>query len=192
MLIVRHRINTSDELKKVPASMGIELDIRSEGSRLILQHDPFKPGEDFETFLKDYRHAFMILNVKAEGLEDPALELMRQFKITNYFFLDLSFPAAWRLMCRGESKIAVRFSELEPLEQCLSLAGKADWVWVDCFTRYPLDKASYAALKKTFKLCLVSPELEQHPVEKIPDFQKTIAAYPANAVCTKYPERWTS
>lgn len=190
MLMIRHRINTVKDLASVPPEMGIELDLRSEAGGLILQHDAFKTGEKFEDFLKNYRHALMVLNIKTEGIEDAVLEALKRHKIQSYFFLDVSFPALLKLVRKGESRIAVRFSEFEPLEQCLALKNQVQWVWIDCFTRYPLDDASYSELKKHFKLCLVSPELEQHAKEAIPEFQKSISRYPINAVCTKYPDLW--
>jgi hypothetical protein len=190
MLFIRHRINTVEELKTVPPEMGVELDIRSEGSRLILHHDPFAEGIDFETFLKAYAHAFMIVNVKAEGLEEAVLELLKKYAVKKYFFLDLTFPALVKLAKKGKKNIAVRFSEYEPLEQCLAVAGLVDWVWVDCFQKMPLTSATYAALRRHFRICLVSPELQHHPAERIVEFKKQLAGMPVDAVCTKRPDLW--
>jgi hypothetical protein len=54
----------------------------------------------------------------------------------------------------------VRVSEFEVLDTALAFAGKIDWVWVDCFSRFPLDRAAWLRLKDAgFRLCLVSPEL---------------------------------
>lgn len=170
--------------------MGIELDLRSEGNKIILQHDPFKSGESFESLLRKYHHALIILNVKIEGLEEAVIKLLKKYRVKRYFFLDLSFPAMMRLVRQGERNIAVRFSEFEPLEQCLALKEKVRWVWVDCFTKMPLTIKSYTALKKHFKLCLVSPELQHDPKEKIAGFKKQIAKFKIDAVCTKYPELW--
>ncbi len=192
MLYIRHRINTLQDLATVPPDMGIELDLRYEGSELILQHDPFKTGERFENLLRQYRHAWMILNVKTEGIEDQVLSLLAKYGVTNYFFLDISFPALIKLVKKGENKIAVRFSEYEPMEQCLALKDKVTWVWIDCFNDLPLNRRNHAELKKHFQLCLVSPELEGHPKEKIIEFKKKLAECPVDAICTKYPELWRS
>lgn len=190
MLYIRHRINSLAQLATVPPHMGIELDLRPNGSQLILQHDAFGAGERFEDLLKAYRHAFMIVNVKSEGVEDAALALLKQYNVRDYFFLDLSFPTLVRLARQGENNVAVRFSEHEPLEACLAAKDLARWVWVDCFTRLPLDQNSYAALSKHFKLCVVSPELEHHDPSRIDEFKKLLAPYAIDAVCTKYPDRW--
>ncbi len=190
MLFIRHRINTLADLQTVPAHMGIELDLRERGNELILQHDACADGERFEDLLKAYRHAFMIVNVKCEGVEDAALALLKKYKVRDYFFLDLSFPALMNLAKQGEKNVAVRFSEREPLEACLAAKDLARWVWVDCFTRLPLEGKSYAELSKHFKLCIVSPELQRHDPARIDEFKKLLAPYSIDAVCTKHPDRW--
>jgi len=160
-LFIAHRINTRAELAQVPHHFGVEIDVRDHGNRLILQHDPFSDGEDLETYLSAYRHAHIILNIKSERIEHRVLELIRRFKITNYFFLDSTFPMIHMLSNQGERNIAVRFSEFEGLDTVLAMRGKIDWVWVDCFTRLPITAESYGILKHAgFKLCLVSPELQ--------------------------------
>lgn len=192
MWIIRHRVNTIQELRAVPDSLGVEVDVRYHGDRLILHHDPFIRGEDFEEFLDNYRHRFIILNIKSEGIEAAVLSLMMRFKVSDYFFLDLAFPAAMKLVRQGEKKIAVRFSEYEPAEQCLALAGKVEWVWVDCFHQCPLDERSYHTLKRYFKLCIVSPELQGHEKSAIAGLKEKLSAYEISAVCTKHPRLWNS
>lgn len=190
MIKVIHRRNTIEQLKTVNPEYGVEIDIRSEGSRLILHHDAFEPGTDFEKWLESYRHQLLILNTKAEGLEVEILNLMHQFKVENYFFLDMSIPFMIKWMSKGLKNIAVRFSEYEPLDFVLKFSGKVDWVWIDCFTDLHLNKEEYQLLKNHFKLCLVSPELQAHPTEKIQEFKSKLQDMPMDAVCTKFPELW--
>jgi len=170
--------------------MGIEFDLRSEGKKLILHHDPFKKGLEFEKLLQKYRHAFMIVNVKSEGLEEPARKLLKKYGVRDYFFLDLSFPALIRLTREKEKNIAVRYSEYEPVEQCLALIGKVRWIWIDCFNKMPLSSADYKKLKKHFKLCLVSPELQKYPKSYIAKFKRSLKNFKIDAICTKYPDLW--
>jgi hypothetical protein len=190
MIHIAHRVNTIAQLRNVPPEYGVEIDLRDRGERLILQHDPFGDGEDFSAWLAEYRHRLLILNIKSERIEHRVLELVRARGVRDYFFLDSSFPMIRTLAKAGERQIAVRFSEYEPLESCLALAGQVDWVWVDCFTRMPLDPLSYARLKRHFKLCAVSPELQGRPVESIPAYAAELRAYPMDAVCTKRPDLW--
>lgn len=190
MLMIAHRVNTVAQLRHTPTEYGVELDLRDRGDRLILQHDPFGDGEDFEDYLREYRHGLMILNIKSERIESRVLELVRKYGIARYFFLDSSFPMMRALVKQGEKQIAVRFSEFEPVESALALAGQVEWVWVDCFTKMPLDERSYSRLKRHFKLCGVSPELQGRPVEMIADYARELAPYPLDAICTKRPEMW--
>jgi hypothetical protein len=118
------------------------------------------------------------------------LDLIREYGVRDYFFLDSSFPMIRHLVKLGERRIAVRFSEYEPIESALALAGQVDWVWVDCFTRMPLDVAKYHSLKRHFKLCAVSPELQGRPVESIADYAHELALFPMDAICTKRPDLW--
>ncbi len=187
---IAHRINTLAQLKLVPSEYGIELDIRSEGDRLILHHDPFVQGEFFEDLLAEFKHRFLILNVKAEGFEEAILALLRKYGIKDYFFLDLSLPFLIKYAKRGERNIAVRFSEYEPLEFVLRFKGLVDWVWVDCFSDLPLNAENHRALKDHFKLCLVSPELQGHPIERIGEFRERLKGMSIDAVCTKRPDLW--
>jgi len=186
-MYIAHRVNTAAELAQVPRQYGVELDLRDSGDRLILNHDPFGDGEDFAEYLKGYGHARMILNVKSERIEWRALELLRARGIRDYFFLDSSFPMIYQLGVKGERGIALRFSELEGLDTVLNMKGRADWVWVDCFTKLPLDQRSFAELKEAgFRLCLVSPELQGRP-QDIGPYRDLIRreGFVFDAICTK-------
>lgn len=190
MLYIQHRVNTIAQLESTPIEFGVELDLRDREDRLILQHDPFQDGEDFEKYLRHYRHGLMILNIKSERIEHRVLELISAASVRDYFFLDCSFPMIRALVKQGESRIAIRFSEFEPIESALALAGQVEWVWIDCFTKMPLDDSSYARLKANFKLCAVSPELQGRDVATIASYRRQLAQFPLDAVCTKRPDLW--
>jgi hypothetical protein len=192
---ILHRINTRDQLIKCPQDLGVEVDIRSNGDTLIMHHDPFSGGECFEDWLTAFKHGTLILNVKEEGLEDRLIELMRRNGIDNFFFLDQSFPFLIKTSKHGESRSAVRVSEFESIDTAMTLAGKVEWIWVDCFTRFPLTKETAYQLKSegAFKLCFVSPELQgRTDREVVSAYRNNIDALgiKGDAVCTKYPDLW--
>ena len=187
MEYIAHRINTIEELKQIPKEYGVELDLRDYGERLILQHDPFKDGEDFEEYLKHYNHGTMILNIKSERIEHKVLELIQKYNIKKYFFLDSSFPMIYLLSKSGEKNIALRFSEFEGIDTILNMKGKVEWIWVDCFTKLPITAENYKLLKEHgFKFCLVSPEL-QGQNEKLEYYKKYLQDEGIffAAICTK-------
>lgn len=194
MEYIAHRRNSVAELNATPVHYGVEVDIRSSGSQLIISHDPFIAGESFEEWIEAYKHGTLILNVKEEGLEDRLISLMDRAAIENYFFLDQSFPYLIKYSKMGVHRCAVRVSEFESINTALTLAGKVDWVWVDCFTQFPLTHDDTKTLQAAgFKLCLVSPELQGR------DAQIAIAQtvqiledrnIQVQAVCTKRPDLW--
>jgi hypothetical protein len=190
MLIIDHRVNTRAQLARVSPEHGVEIDIRDYEGDLRLVHDPFLSGESLGDYLAQYRHAFCVFNVKCDGLEGRVLELARTHGVKDYFFLDCANPTLVKLARRGEKKLAVRYSEFEPLEGALAFAGKVDWVWVDCFTRLPLNRDSYASLKKHFKICLVSPELQGQGRAAISDYRRQLEGMPVDAVCTDFTDDW--
>lgn len=190
MLIIDHRVNTLEHLAEVPAERGVELDIRDYDGDLVLAHDPLQGGVRLEDYLRGYRHALAIFNVKCDGLEDRILELVERFRIADYFFLDVANPTLVGLARRGERAVAVRYSEFEPIEFALAFAGRVDWVWVDCFTYLPLDGDSHRQLREHFKICLVSPELQGHPRATIRDYRRQLDGLPIDAVCTDFPADW--
>ncbi len=161
MEFISHRVNTIEALQMIPKEHGVELDLRDENGEIIISHDPFVKGEKFETYLKQYHHGTMILNIKSERIEHKVLELIQKYEIKKYFFLDSSFPMIYLLSKAGESNIALRFSEFEGMDTIRNMSGKVDWIWVDCFSYLPIDNIIYKEMKNLgYKLCLVSPELQ--------------------------------
>lgn len=188
MEFIAHRINTVSELKALPREYGVELDLRDDlNGKIYIQHNPFEPGEDFEEYLKNYHHGTMILNIKSERIELRILEMLPEYDVRSYFFLDSSFPMIWLLSGRGEKNVALRVSEAEGLDTPRNMAGKVGWIWVDCFSKIPINKKEADELKALgYKLCFVSPELEGRD-EDIEKYKQQIKdeGIVFNAVCTK-------
>lgn len=194
-IFIAHRINTVDELKKLPAYLGVEIDLRDrDNGKIIMEHEPFNKGEDFEEYLKHYNHGTMIINIKSERIEPRVVELLKKYDIGDYFFLDSSFPMVIALSKEEEKNIAVRFSEFESLDSVLAVKDRVRWVWVDCFSKFPLDRETYDQLKGAgLKLCLVSPELQgrDRDIEQYKELMK-MEGIVFDAICTKSYniERW--
>ena len=188
---IAHRVNTLDELKVLPSEYGVELDLRDDLSgRIYIQHNPFEDGEDFEPYAEEYgknHNGTMILNVKSERIEHKILEIIKKYKIKNYFFLDSTFPMIKLLSDKGEKNIAVRYSEYEGMDTVRAMAGKINWIWVDTFTCLPVNHKIFKEMKNLgYKLCLVSPEL-QGQEEKISIYKEQLLkeSIVFDAICTK-------
>tara|TARA_B100000963_G_scaffold361806_1_gene399807 strand:+ start:11729 stop:12328 length:600 start_codon:yes stop_codon:yes gene_type:complete len=194
MILISHRRNSIEELKNTPNEYGIEIDIRTKGKDLIINHEPYESGELLNEWIEFYDHSMLILNVKEDGLEDRLLEVLKKKNIKNYFFLDQAMPSLVKYSLSGESKCAVRISEYESIETALNFAGKLDWVWMDCFTKFIITQDIADKLHEMkFMICLVSPELQgRNPEKEIP---LTVSYLKQNnieidAVCTKMPDLW--
>ena len=195
MEFIAHRINKLEELEKLSKKYGVEIDLRDNvDGKIYINHDPFILGEDFEEYLKKYSHGTMILNIKSERIELKILELLKKYSINNYFFLDSSFPMIKLLSDKGEKNIALRYSEYEGLDTLEKMKERVNWVWVDCFTKLPINNEIYRKIKNMgYKLCLVSPEL-QNQKEKLELYAKQIKdeKLEFDAICTKEynVEKW--
>lgn len=197
MIFISHRVNKVEELRGLELQYGVEIDLRDNvNGTVYMEHDPFTPGEDFESYLKEYKHGLMILNIKSERIEYKVLELIKKYNIKEYFFLDSSFPMIKQLAFEGERNIALRYSEYEGLDTLKVMQGKVEWVWVDCFTKIPLNREIYNEIKSMgYKLCFVSPEL-QGQGEKLESYAEYIKDQGIifDAICTKKYniEKWKS
>jgi hypothetical protein len=157
MEIVIHRVNLINDLKSLSIKYGCEIDIRSQGSKLILNHEPYISGDNLVDYLDNYKHGLLILNIKEAGIENDVLKLVRERNITSYFLLDVEFSYLYRSSRLGERSIAVRFSEDEPIELVYNYNSLIDWVWIDTNTKFPINTQNIDILS-SMKSCIVCPE----------------------------------
>ena len=187
-MIIHHRINTIEQLYRLKRTDAIEFDVRDFGTQLVVQHDPFLGGLEFEEFIsKAGNKRFYIVNIKSEGIEFRVLSILARYQITNFFLLDCSFPMIVKLSTAGEKRLAIRFSEFEDLETVLKSKDRVQWVWTDCFSRFPLTKEAETRIREVgLKICIVSPEL-QGQVEKIEEYKNYMIQnnIQADAICCK-------
>ena len=193
-LIICHRKNTIKQLIDTPTEYGVEIDVRSYNNKIILNHDPMKNGEFLDKWIRKYNHKFLIINIKEEGLEKYIIKILKNKKIKDFFFLDQSFPFLIKTLNSNETRCAIRFSEYEDIKTINNLKKKINWVWVDHFSKFPLNKSiSNSLKKKNIKICIVSPEIVKKTsiqnLKKLKNFiqKKNIHI---DAVCTKNPEIW--
>lgn len=195
-IICSHRVNSAAVLGTVDEKYGVEMDLRSHGEQIHLVHDPFVLGEKFEEWLDAYHHAFIVLNVKEEGLEDRIMEILNRRGINAWAFLDQSVPFLVRTLRGGESRCMVRVSEYESIETALSLPNRPDWVWLDSFTGGLPSAADIRRLHDHgFQMMVASPELQGRDLAaEISGITELFvsAGVPLAGVCTKRPEVWNS
>ena len=194
MEVILHRRNTIQELMTTSTKYGAEIDLRAFKNRIIVQHDPFIKGEDFEKWIKFYKHGTLILNIKEEGIEFEVINILRKNNIENFFLLDQSFPYLLKLIKSGEYRTALRISKFESINNAFNLKLKAKWIWMDYFERFYYEKEDVQKLKSYgYQICLVSPELLGYKKKETIRISKKIINqdYLIDAVCTKFPDLWS-
>jgi hypothetical protein len=157
MEIIIHRVNKIKDLINTSINFGVEIDIRTNGSKLILSHDPFIKGDRLEDYLENYKHKTLVLNLKEAGIEENVLDLIKINSVKSYFLLDVEMPYIYLAAKKGQKNIAVRFSEYEDISLTKHFTNKLKWVWIDTATKLPINKDNIKILSK-FKSCLVCPE----------------------------------
>ena len=193
MIIIKHRVNTSKELKKLSINFGAEIDLRSNNKDVYLHHDPFKKGELFSNWIKYFKHKLLVLNVKEEGLEQKIVSILKKNNIRNFFFHDQTFSSLLKNM--HKTKVSIRYSEFEDLKKIDKLFDSIKWVWLDNFNEIKINRKFYSFIKKKkVKICIVSPELvkksRSKEIKKIKSyFEKN--KYIVDAVCTKNSKLWS-
>ncbi len=193
MLFIKHRCNKLNDLVNTPENYGVEIDIRSYKEELILNHEPYEDGQPLEDWLRKFKHKFLILNVKEEGIESRCIDMVKRFNINNYFFLDQSFPMLIKSVKQSSLKTSIRFSEYESIETVLKFKDLVSWVWVDYYEKYPLNDYIVNILKKNnFKICIVSPELQGYNPKEIKNAYDSIKNFytKIDAICTKNISFW--
>lgn len=189
--MICHRINTIDELKTIPEIFGTEIDLRDNKNDIFLSHEPFfdtNNVDKFEEYLKNYYHNTIILNIKSERIEKKCIELMNNYNITNYFFLDSSFPMIYLINKNDKiNNFASRYSQFESFETTKNIKNMINWIWIDCFTELPLNNEIYNEIKKlNLKICIVSPDLQgqEEKIEKYRNYLIENNLIP-DAICCK-------
>ena len=195
MILIQHRVNNINHLRKVSQRYGVEIDIRTNKSELILHHDPFKKGPKLDIFLRYYKHKFLVINIKEEGIELEVLNRLKKRKIKNYFLLDVTVPQLTKIISK-EKKIAFRISKYENINGAFKFSNILKWVWIDTFNgKLPISVNQIKKLKqKKFKICLVSPELPMKKISYLYKLKRKIAKKINlfDAICTKKPYIWES
>ena len=193
-IFINHRINTVSKLLKLKDLDGCETDVRDFKKKLVLSHDPFQDGEDFEKFLKYTKNKVIFLNIKSCGIIN---KILAKTKNNNrIFFLDLSFSEiSYLIEKKLAKKIILRFSKYESFNLKKSFFRNIEWIWYDFFDKQYITSEHYKYLKKyKKKICLVSPELLNQSEKEVIKYIKYLNKnnFNIDAVCTKnkYQKIW--
>lgn len=170
MEIISHRgywLNSKEKntkkafLRSFQNSFGTEADIRDLKSELVISHDIANElSLSLIDFLLAYKHNNhnlpLALNIKADGLQEYLLRIIKQYEISNYFFFDMSIPDTISYIKAGLN-VFCRQSEYEPY---VAFYEKIQGIWLDAFEEiWYTEKIVKKHLDAGKKVCVVSAEL---------------------------------
>jgi len=200
MKIISHRgaWNTSEEKNTVTAfehsfknDFGTETDIRDYKGKLVIAHDMATedslPVSSFFEIFNSYNPGLpLALNIKADGLQKPLVELLEQYDIKNYFFFDMSVPDTLGYR-QNNLDFYTRQSEYEPQP---ALYDDAKGIWLDCFTGIWYDEELiWQHMNNNKTVALVSPDLHKRSHTEFWQFLKSTGLSDAEnlLLCTDFP-----
>lgn len=169
---------------------GTETDIRDIQGKLVISHDMPKGNEiTFEELLKimDGRNLPLALNIKADGMANEILRLLKQYNHTNYFTFDMSIPD---MVVQLKTELTV-FTGLSDILSPAVLLDQAEGIWLDCFNSDWYDSKlvdTYLEMGKS--VCIVSADLHKRDVKEQWSIIKQCKHLDSDSLmlCTDYPE----
>lgn len=189
MFFYAHSINELSSLNQIDLDTGVEIDIRDEGGKLVLGHDPMqKSYTNISEFLDSLKGRNVIANIKSERVEKEFINLINLLSPkSEYFFLDSSFSMIANF--GNKYNFASRFSEFESIETSIALikANLIKWIWVDTFFNFPINEENVKVFNSLqVAKCLTSPDLLGRP-EDIKKYSYLIKKHCVcfDAICCK-------
>jgi hypothetical protein len=176
---------------------GTETDFRDFNGRIVISHDVPTTGgnwiyaEDFFECYKSFDLSLpLALNIKSDGIQELLGEILRKYKIENYFVFDMSIPDTIGYLKSGFN-VFTRQSEFEPNPAFLD---EVKGIWLDEFVQHWISKDLILNYLNQGKiLCLVSPDLHKRNYYTEWETYKNIEIKTNDQfgnlwLCTDYPE----
>ena len=169
---------------------GTETDIRDIQGKLVISHDMPQGNEiTFEELLQIMggRNLPLALNIKADGMANEILRLLKKYNHTNYFTFDMSIPD---MVVQLKTELTV-FTGLSDILSPAVLLDQAKGIWLDCFNSDWYDSKlvdTYLEMGKS--VCIVSADLHKRDVKDQWSIIKQCKHFDSDSLmlCTDYPE----
>lgn len=174
--------------------LGTETDIRDYKGKIVISHDIADENcllvEKFFQIYKSYDDSLpLALNIKADGLQKILQELIKKFKIENYFLFDMSLPDAV-IYVKHNLRFYTRESEYEKFPLLYDMAAG---VWMDEFHTHWITKERIEHhLSNGKKICIVSPELHSKNYLSVWEEYRSLAINDTSErimICTDFPNQ---
>ncbi len=169
---------------------GVEIDLRSLGSQLVISHDPPKLNSPMP-LMKELlqlglpKNKWWALNIKQDGLLPLLKPLLKQLSTHHAFCFDLSGPEAM-LYLKAQLPVFQRWSDYEsPSFSHRDISGTV----IDAFTAQA-EKKLWHSLDQQLPVMLISPELHGRPhLSAWREYRRKAARFPHDILlCTDHPQ----
>lgn len=173
---------------------GTEMDIRDYNGELVVAHDiadrkSLPLVQFFQIYNGFNKNLPLALNIKADGLQLLLKEILKKYKVANYFVFDMSIPETLSYV-KGKFNFFTRQSEYELNP---ALYEHSSGVWLDEFHRHWITESVLLGHKKNNKrMCIVSPDLHKRDYRTEWNKYKGIQERVDNMhlmLCTDFPEK---
>ncbi len=199
MQIICHRgiWNTDKEknswvaLKRaIDMGLGFETDIRDFNGKLYISHDPIKLFSQKLSLRKLFKycqkHGYkgkMALNIKSDGIIEQCTKLLKQYKLSNFFFFDMSIPELYK---NRDNNVYVGVSELS--DGIVGIDAKGCWL-DSFFNEDRINRDTLDKLTSKFKdIVIVSSELHRREYSNFWKMLKKSNLNDNYYLCTDKPE----
>lgn len=186
--------NSLESLKEaICQGFGIETDIRDFQGKLVISHNIADAScPELESLLEYYRQKEcrnrLALNVKADGLQEGLLRLLKAYQIRDYFLFDMSVPEMVSYQ-KSRLRFFTRNSDIE--RECV-MYPQAAGVWMDTF--FEEEWLTEAMVKHHVgegkEVCIVSPEIHGYGYLPAWDMLKRtgLCKHQGVSLCTDLPK----
>ena len=151
------------------AGFGTETDLRDIRGTIVVSHDMPTGSEITFSELLDImagRNLPLALNIKADGMAQTILKMLKNAGHTNYFTFDMSIPEEVVQLSMGIPVFTGLSDRLSPPPMLDDATG----VWLDAFHSVWYDGETVRSLlKKGKRICVVSEEL--HRRDPLPQWE---------------------
>ncbi|WP_297509451.1 hypothetical protein [Flavobacterium sp.] len=179
-------------IRSFSKNIGTETDIRDYKGELVIAHDIADENSILaRTFFEIYNQfnctGTLALNIKADGLQAPLMELLQAHHITNYFVFDMSVPDLLHYDRHG----FIYYSRRSEYETAVSKYAECNGIWLDAFESLWYDNTLIRKfIDDDKKVALVSPELHKRDPETLWNLLKSenLHRLPNIILCTDLPE----
>ena len=165
----RERNRREAFIRSFDAGFGTETDLRDIRGTIVVSHDMPNGNEITFSELLDImagRNLPLALNIKADGMAQTILRMLKDAGHTNYFTFDMSIP-------EEVVQLSMEMPVFTGLSDVLSpppMLDDAEGVWLDAFRRVWYDgEIIRSLLKKGKRVCVVSEEL--HKRDPLPQWE---------------------